>query len=749
MAMTTEPDTLDQRTGQPPAPDPAVAQVALALAKLVVDASRSVPPGAAPAGLIAPAASGEPGVAVPEAVEADRTRRSLGSGRRSLLHRNRRALYPWMVGGGLAAVGYPAWAAAWAFDAQPAVAAFSAVAAVIGTVATARIWRRRLPAGWGPWAALGAANAAAWLGATIGCGPSYEGLVWLIASTAGFGLRWWARIRKPYPDPAATHAAGGDGESGEDAATVDAPDPQAVEDAVVEVVSDGLTAWEVTDRWDRYVRAKGGPLPGAELLDLRGIDHGLVGTIALVPGKQSMGSVAQALEKIGTALDIYPEDIIVERHPDGPPSMLRTTFVTASPVKKSVFFDEPRYDQGAIELGPYRDGVGDAQVNLYGPDSMFNGFVLGSPGSGKSRILEMIALTAIAQANTVVVYLDGQSGASSPLLWQHALWRGGPDDAEDILIGLEAFMAHRKLRLRYLGAKTGLVGFTPSADFPGILVIVDECHRIWNKKNIKRWNYAARELRKLCGAIWGASQTVTLDEAFAGSDAMRSSLVSGNGIALRTLSSVQQQVFPGLKANLAALPRGGGHGYTIDDGDGRTRTAPFRGRFLVGQDAVDAGRIELPEGITTAEAWFALVAHLQRLDPGTAAAGGDLFAKRHDRAAAEQADLERIFLSGDFGSLLPQLDPAPGHEDDGEDQDDDLTADIVQFPTFPPGDDEPPAAELTPAQARVRDAITTGHSAPAEIAAHLGISTTAVHKHLAKLVDGGHVHRDAHGTYTT
>jgi DNA-binding CsgD family transcriptional regulator len=676
--------------------------------------------------------------------ESIENRMGVRSGLRSAAHRNRKALYPWAVAAGLGAGGHLAWLIGWGNDATgpvtAVVAAAAGIAVAVAAVKTRRQRRRRLPAGWAPWAAAAMLNGLAWLILTVAYGPSYGRLVWLLVTTAVFGLRWWAHVRRPYPT------------SGRDPR-----EPGSMPVGVV-VVEPTITRHDLVDRWTDHLSRPGRPLAGTTLDDnVRVIPHGLVTDIRLVPGKHSLQTVLQALPLICTALDVYPEDCIVERHPTGPPSMLQLTVVTTPAVSGPVLFERPVYDNGRVLAGPYRDGVGNAQITLYSPNSMETGFVLGSRGSGKSRLLEKFALTAMAQGNTVVFYLDGQNGASSPLLWEHALWRGGPDEVPFFMQGLSGMMHYRQLYLRY----HRLPGLTPSRELPGILVIVDECHRIWDRTTVQWWANASREWRKLLGGIFAATQVATLKEAFGGSDALRSSLCAGNGIALRTMSSVQQEVFPGLNAKLSELPKGGGHGYTVDEGDtGKVRTAPFRDQWLVGQSDINEGIVTPPPGIRTAEEWFAEVAGYQQFDARTAAAGGEAFAGRLARAERDRADLERIFTGGvlvDFAPPPSTVTPARQMPASAGDAD----ARVIQFPRFTAGAatatmdhaaapvDQGPRkpAQLTAAQSRVWDVIAAGKGRPAEIAAILTISTAAVHKHLAQMLTDGHIRRAEHGTY--
>jgi hypothetical protein len=728
------------------AADQAAQQLAKNLAHVVVDA------------MVAAAArtantANEPGTAVAvrentvpaSSAESVESRMGVRSGLRSAAHRNRKALYPWAVAAGLCAGGHLAWLIGWGNDATGPVTAVVAVAAVIAVVVVAVKPRRRrsgLPAGWAAWAALATLTGLAWLILIVASGPSYGRLVWLVVATAVFGLRWWAHVRRPYPT------------SGRDPR-------EPVDRPPAVVVEPPITRSELVDRWNKYLSRPGSQLAGSTVDDdVRPIEHGLVATIRLVPGKQSLQTVRQALPLISTALDSYPEDTIIERHPSGPPSMLLLTVVTTPAVTSPVLFERPVYDTGKFLLGPYRDGVGNAQISLYSPNSMETGFILGSRGSGKSRLLEKFALSAMAQGNTVVIYLDGQNGASSPLLWEHALWSGGPAEVPYIMQGLSGFMAYRQLYLRY----HRLPGLTPSRELPGILVIVDECHRIWDRTTVAWWANASREWRKLLGGIFAATQVATLKEAFAGSDALRSNLCAGNGIALRTMSSVQQEVFPGLNAKLSELPKGGGHGYTVDEGDtGKVRTAPFRDEWLIGQSDINQGIITPPPGIQTAEAWFAAVSGYQQLDARTAAAGGAAFAGRLARAEQDRANLEKIFTSGaliDFvdGAVMDfaPLPNSPAGAGDGD-------ARVIQFPRFTaptatatlerpatPATVEPQPRkpeQLTAAQSRVWGVIAAGKGKTAEIAQILTISTQAVHKHLDVLLADGHIRRAGHGQY--
>ncbi|MPY80873.1 MAG: hypothetical protein GEV04_21035 [Actinophytocola sp.] len=653
----------------------------------------------------------------------DRHGRVRHSGWRSLVHRNRRQLLPWKVTLAVALSGYLAAFVGWAIGESVLVGQITTATCATAVVALLiGLRRKHTHPYWSGWLLTCTINGGAWITTTAFCGASYPLLVWLCASPCLLGLRWWRHVRHP---AAATDTDSGTGHRGA----------------------------QLLHDWVTNAGCSGGPAPGTRLTNLTPYRYGYTGELRLVRGKQSLADIQAALPRLSTALDVAREHLVVEEHPDGPPSRLRIQIVTKSPVTTAAYFDQPVYRDGRILLGPYADGLGDASFVLHSDDSMESGYVLGSKGSGKSRVLETIALTAIATTPTVVFYLDGQNGASSPLLWEHALWHAGPGDAPEMLRSLLAIKDYRQLYNR----KHRLTGFTLSAELPGILVIVDECHKIFTDQTAPRWADVAREGRKLGIGILAASQVTTLD-AFGGgqqADALRSSLVSSNGIALRTASKVQSTVFPGLSVDLMSLPKLPGYGYTVDDGDDQHRTAPFRARWLI--DAKQAaGRDEpLPDGIHTAEDWFAAVAPTQQLDERSADAAGAAFASRHEKAAREQAELDALFATAPGASASSA---ATGRVDDS-------TGVIVPFPdlpNLPPFDPEntgsdreaeepatpPPApADLSDAQYRVWDAIACGVVRSGDIADALGISGTRVRVLLGELVNAGHIEKVGHGRY--
>jgi len=474
--------------------------------------------------------------------------------------------------------------------------------------------------------------------------------------------------------------------------------------------------------WDRYVADQGGPLPAAVLHHPTVTPHARAYRVQLRRGRQDMSTALSALPKIATGLDVPMHRLLFDPVPADElggqerPSLLRLQIVTESPIEETVYFDRPRFDGGTVLLGPHGDGDGDARWRVYVDNGMLGGFVLGSLNAGKSSLFDGLVLTIRAMpVKPITVYLDGQSGASSPTLWKHATLRGGPDDVPAILAAL-----HRGLKIRQKwNTIHHLSGFTPGLVPDGaqqaitpVLVIADECHRIF-RDHAEPWADFAREGRKCGMAVVGASQAVDLS-TFGQNDALRSSLLAGNGVAMRTASRMAG-LFPGLgELNPFDFPPLPGYGYKVAAQGSGERTAPFRGRFLPDAgDARKAAERGVPVPVPTVEEWFARTPD-GVLDDMTARVFGDVFLRRDE--LAEEARRRA-------------LDEIEGRTSESA---------AVE-----------PVVETAPATARdkVLAILRDGPATRAELIRQSGMSESSVQKATAGLLAEGLVERAQHGLY--
>lgn len=449
--------------------------------------------------------------------------------------------------------------------------------------------------------------AASWLSGVVVMGLSLNAVAILATLGYGLSLHWWRqrRIGAPTTEPAP------------------ATTPQ------------GYAA-----RWWRYLGGRGGEWAGSRLESPEPIKTGVVRyVLRLVPGKHTYTKVMTNLELIRGVLGLTPEqDVIVERHPLLAAPNLLVTIVTASPVKADQTWPGPNaFDPhtGRVALGPFVDGEGIAFWKAYTNNRLFGGYLCGITGTGKSRMIESIALSLAASHThpTVIMYGDGQGGASSPLLRKYAdLAATTYHEIHAMLAGL---LLVGKLRQDENDVYE-LEGFTPTVDRPGIVAIIDECHKPLSKAENPLLaavtqlaaSTITREFGKVGIALILASQQSTLD-AFGGAgnlaDALRNNLLAGNGVLMRCKSANAKQVFR-VDVDPTQFPEMPGYAFLVDPEEG-ARSAPFRGYYVK-----DDQRTYWPERI----AW-------RPLDDGAANTFGPAYLRRHERAAeARRRKLDSI-----------------------------------------------------------------------------------------------------------
>ena len=496
--------------------------------------------------------------------------------------------------------------------------------------------------------------------------------------------------------------------------------------------------------WSENIGGADGVLPGSRLTNPQPIKAGVRFTLRLRPGKQYLGMVTGNLEKIGGGLKLFPDqEVIAERHPTEPRANVLFTVVTKSPVRENVFWPGPEAfepDTGRVRLGPFTDGEGVARWKAYTDNRLWGGYAQGGTGSGKSRLIESVAMSLAASTThpTVILYGDGQGGASSPLLMRHADVRARTH--EQILAMLEGM--HLVILLRQdENAVEGLEGFTPTADRPGLLGIIDECHKPLSKLENPRWceriQYLAatiaREGGKVGVALVLASQQSTLD-AFGGAgspnaEAIRSNLLAGNGVMLRGRDPNAKTVFK-VEIDPTSFPPMPGYAYLIDP-DPEARSAPFRGYYVS-----DEQRKVWPQRI-----------HWRSLDPGSANAFGETYLRRHE-LAEEALEAARQRIAARRAGVAPvQRQPERPASGDGE------AVQVFGGAAFPSWAQMVAEARqearraLKEGHAKVLAAIQAGHSGPKAIQEATGYKERQVHNLLGELMEAGEIAKGGYGRY--
>jgi len=499
-------------------------------------------------------------------------------------------------------------------------------------------------------------------------------------------------------------------------------------------------------RWARNLGAEGRKFAGSSLASPEIIRAGYRYTLNLVPGVHAASQAANAVETLRGGLRLLPgQEVIVEEHPDLPAPTAVLTVVTKSPIKKPRMWPGPTaaFDAttGRVNLGPFVDDEGIACWTVYRLDGMFGGYIQGAPGSGKSRMIESIAMAAAASEShpTVVWFGCGQNGDSSPMLVGNADYSA--TTYEQIHNMLTAAVQVMKIN----GAENRAnrrVGFKPTAARPGLLVIVDECHNpldpalnpLLAGATQKLMATIAREGRKVGVALILASQSPTLD-AFGGAgnnaDVLRASLLAGNGVILRSETQNAKQVF-NVEVNPRSFPKLPGYAFLSNPEPG-ARSAPFRG-YWVTDELADAwpGRI----------GWRPLPARQANV-------AGKVYARRREIAAEQVASDLWLLEMADAGLLddvtglaAPAASGVPaGTVDVGGE-----FPPIRRVERFWMPEERTPAG-LLPGQQKVLESIRAGCQQPKDIQAATGYSESQVYNLLGDLQRSGCIGKAGYGRY--
>lgn len=482
---------------------------------------------------------------------------------RSIVYRNRRQLYPLAYTSATAAVGTTgALVAEYSDLAMPTVVMGTGAVALTAGYAALRKIGSKLPDGILGRFKIGLMAGCAWC-ATLPVTGADAATMWLALGlgTVSLSARWWQRIRPGYPS----------------GPTVAEPAPEPTRDVDEEMA----TAYELMQVWADEIGCTNGVLAGTRLDRPRLFEAGVVFTISLRGTRHNLDAVRNAVDKIAIALGYWPKDISVSQGPQ--PHLVELRVVTRPDAIDGGFHGPVIVDDGKgnvwVEIGPYTDGEGVERWHVFEPNSVVGGFVLGGKGSGKSRLIELIAI-ALRKLGVEIWYLDPQNGASSPALIETADWpmkgmhKGGTlfGNVLDLLDALEDVTTVRSAENTDV---LKVEGFTHTRERPAIVVIVDECHMVFNEKNPRTGNTFGHDFGELdrimrkCGmAIIGASQTYTMD-TFGQSAALRSGLVGGNCVIMRMLEKSHCGLLPGNVPAPWDIPKGGGFGYCLgSDRDG-------------------------------------------------------------------------------------------------------------------------------------------------------------------------------------
>lgn len=326
------------------------------------------------------------------------------------------------------------------------------------------------------------------------------------------------------------------------------PDPEPEPDSP-------LPEQEAAEIWKEFVACAGGAIPGSRLENPQQVTGGVAFDVILRRGAAPASAALAQAERISSAYEETAENTILDKHESAQTNKLRFTLFTENPLHCARGWEGPTCDKatGQITLGVHATGD-PAIFRLWSEQG--NGFaggavhslICGTTGSGKSQIMLLIALEALASGRAILWASDLQNGASIPAVLPVA--HRPALGADQTMAMLRAAIAILDARSTWMGAN-GVSTLMPTPEWPLYLIMIDEAQKLL--KDPVRGQEARRLLeeiaqtgRKCAVALVLSTQVPELAE-LGGSEVLRSMLQSGNIVCCRTAGKMSaDRAFQGI-----------------------------------------------------------------------------------------------------------------------------------------------------------------------------------------------------------
>lgn len=478
---------------------------------------------------------------------------------------------PYLATAATCTAGYAAWGAAELAAAVGPAGAHGAVvagtwAATAAALPVLRIWwRNRIPDAWRSRWWLSGAAAAAWVDVAAATTPATWPMMGALAiGSAVLSARWLAEHEVPNPGARPLPAL-----------PAPAP-PPAIETS---------RAAQIERRfYERAVTGRNAVARGAKLTDRTDLPNGTRWTIELDPdGSVNSSDLQRQGERVARAL-VEPESHVI-LEPGRTAAHATLTVVTHDLLADGVPYEGPDYHDGRVKVGMYADGTGWPEwIAWERGQGVRNGLASGEMGSGKTALLELVALGLRSSGCWRVWWGDGDpEGSSSPLMMDSGAAHWAEYGAERLLQQLAAFEAllNARAKIKHLltadpetglpvkrtrQSQPGLREFVPCPDYPAYMWFLPEFFTICEdpllteKNFVRRFETALRRARKF-GLGAAVDTQSALGGDFKGSTTLRSFLQSRNAFVMRTTNRSEQHVVNGLTVSPGMLPEGGGYGF--------------------------------------------------------------------------------------------------------------------------------------------------------------------------------------------
>lgn len=304
--------------------------------------------------------------------------------------------------------------------------------------------------------------------------------------------------------------------------------------------------------WEKHVAKAGGALPGSELVDVKAVPGN--GWTALVLAERGKKAHADPTD-IASAYDINATLIDFEPLTSISPRRARLRVMDYNPLQKGTTFTDPHvldHATGRAVIGAYTDGT-EAGYQFYfdgnGGSGVVHSFIVGTTGSGKSRLLDL--LLTIERHNGIVSWVcDPQGGQSLPD-WTEAVDWFAPtvEDGYQMLLAAQRVVKERSNRYARTQwtddkgrARRGKASFLPGEPDPLLSLTLEEAPALMALPGAADIAADIGKRGRKCGVkLRLIAQVPNLDE-LGNKASLRAMLQSGNIILLRTDSNTSSRL---------------------------------------------------------------------------------------------------------------------------------------------------------------------------------------------------------------
>jgi hypothetical protein len=531
-----------------------------------------------------------------ERLVVETTTRDVVRAHREIEARARARRVPALATAATGATGYVAWgcaefaAAVGPAGAHGAVVAGTAVVTALSLPAL-RIWfRHSIPEMWRRRWWLSGVSAAAWIDVAAATTPAtWPMMLALTAGSVALSSRWLAEHRVLNPGDVQPLA-------------LPPPPPPPPPPAI-----DTSRAAQLERAWaDRVAGGKRPVLVGAQLLTGRTVlPNAIRWLLETDPGSLTFDEMFRARPKIAAALGVGAGKVLLEPYGSGDgdedddEGRAWLTIVTRDLLKGGVTYTGPVYRDGAIPVGLFADGTGWADYVAVDAVGARSGLVTGDSGSGKSALLEAIAMGLRQSEHWQVLFADGDpEGGSSPTLNDIADWAEAGTDG--VLAQLRAVELLIKVRSRLKSTLTDVDGpelrqirpseanrilpvreMRPCRAYPSYVWVIDELHRFvgdegdpklkgdpkiqGSVKLAARLERIVRIGRKYGVVLLIGTQSLLAGD-FGGSTVLRANLATRNAFIMRSANRSEKHTLNGVAVAPESLPARPGYAFAVGAG---------------------------------------------------------------------------------------------------------------------------------------------------------------------------------------